>query len=386
MKPKAQVAHVTFSLKGGAGVVASRLNEELNNLGVSSRLYTETETSLREAPFSNSRLTFLSAVDDLVFKKQSYAGQLSVIRSLSNADWLRSINEEVIVLHWVEGLVSVPQIQRWVNDGKRVFWYVHDNRPLTGGCHTGSCTNFLLDCGSCPVVRKPVRSLVALSRRRVDSCRRLGVTFLAPSDRIMKWSEELGLKTVRIRNPVSEEFFSPQAAKDELDPVVQERDANLRFACVARDLKDPNKGVEAACRFFDEIYRTKPFWHLELIGEGIFPGRTSLGNVSHTQLASRFRKNVDVLLFFSEYENAPLVILEAAAAGVLVVCPPETLSNLDSSFQGLCLDTNEFKEIIKRGDFLSVINRLAQRAKAEVEANRAQLVAGNLITLLGLHE
>lgn len=77
------VAHITFSRSGGAGVVAARLHAALNSGGVSSGLYFQSAKSLREAPLESPALTILAALDDWVVRaRDNYLGQISRTKSL----------------------------------------------------------------------------------------------------------------------------------------------------------------------------------------------------------------------------------------------------------------------------------------------------------------
>ena len=65
---------------------------------------------------------------------------------------LRDFNPDVINLHWIAKFISNSTLDEILNIGKPVFWTLHDQRPLTGGCHyTANCDHFKnsMLCKSC---------------------------------------------------------------------------------------------------------------------------------------------------------------------------------------------------------------------------------------------
>lgn len=59
---------------------------------------------------------------------------------------------EVIVVHWVSDFVNAKAaVQLQQITGARMFWYLLDMAPFTGGCHYAwDCQGFESACGSCP--------------------------------------------------------------------------------------------------------------------------------------------------------------------------------------------------------------------------------------------
>jgi len=90
---------------------------------------------------------------------------------------------DVISVHWVAGFLNAESIRRLVRAGKPVIWTLHDQRPLTGGCHyAGDCPGFTGDCSRCPQVTAalaelPRRGLLRAARR----LRGLPLSFVCPS-------------------------------------------------------------------------------------------------------------------------------------------------------------------------------------------------------------
>ncbi|MCF0197070.1 MAG: glycosyltransferase, partial [Bacteroidaceae bacterium] len=80
---------------------------------------------------------------------------------------------DVIHLHWVnQGMLSLQDIQKVLDSGKRIVWTMHDMWPSTSICHhAGSCQRFMAErCHHCPQLRFPSRhDLAALRWERKKS-------------------------------------------------------------------------------------------------------------------------------------------------------------------------------------------------------------------------
>lgn len=62
---------------------------------------------------------------------------------------------DLIYIHWVAGsMLSTREIERILNLGKPVRWYMHDMNPITGGCHYAiDCKQYETECRNCPFLR-----------------------------------------------------------------------------------------------------------------------------------------------------------------------------------------------------------------------------------------
>lgn len=64
-------------------------------------------------------------------------------------------NTYIIHLHWTNsGFLSIADLKELVATGKPIVWTLHDMWAFTGGCHySGTCDNYLRECGNCPFLR-----------------------------------------------------------------------------------------------------------------------------------------------------------------------------------------------------------------------------------------
>ena len=164
------VIHIATSHTGGAGIAARRLNSELNSIGVRSSFY-----ALAKKGFKPQLNEY--GMDRNLF--QRIAGGMSRILSdrlinqsffsitsapgISTRWLIKKVRREHAVLHihnWFN-LLTNRQLRDLISSGIPILITMHDQRFMTGGCHTAlNCTKFHQGCFSCPRVPKPFRSKV----------------------------------------------------------------------------------------------------------------------------------------------------------------------------------------------------------------------------------
>lgn len=89
----------------------------------------------------------------------------------------------MVNLHWVAGLVDVPDMAAQLA-GKRLVWTLHDQNPFTGGCHyAGDCRRFETGCGRCPQLGFDRDDDLATRQFRIkaEAYARLSLRLVAPS-------------------------------------------------------------------------------------------------------------------------------------------------------------------------------------------------------------
>ena len=66
---------------------------------------------------------------------------------------------DVVHLHWVnQGFLSLAELRRILQSGKRVVWTMHDMWPCTAICHhAGTCQHYHTHCHDCPLLVRPGR-------------------------------------------------------------------------------------------------------------------------------------------------------------------------------------------------------------------------------------
>ncbi|MBS1588680.1 MAG: glycosyltransferase [Bacteroidetes bacterium] len=71
---------------------------------------------------------------------------------------------DVIIIYWIDGTLSPNTIFQLAHLTKaKLFWYLMDEAPLTGGCHySWNCPNYKIDCNNCPAFsNKILKTIIA---------------------------------------------------------------------------------------------------------------------------------------------------------------------------------------------------------------------------------
>jgi hypothetical protein len=159
------VIHIATSHTGGAGIAARRVNSELNTIGIASSFYALSKrgfkpevneygldrTLLHRLAGGLSRILSDRLINQSFFSVTSAPGV--------STKWLiEKVRREHAVLHihnWFN-LLTNRQLKKLISAGIPILITLHDQRFMTGGCHTAlNCTNFREGCFSCPRVPKP---------------------------------------------------------------------------------------------------------------------------------------------------------------------------------------------------------------------------------------
>jgi len=157
----------TNESSGGAAKAANRLHKGLRKIGVESFMLVRYKQS--DDPyviaiannkfwrfFENCRM-YLNAFPKLLYPKRVKGPfSLNWVANPFLFYYIHKLKPDIINLHWINGgFISIPQIGKICSLGIPVYWTLHDQWPLTGGCHyADSCIKYkTLGCGSCPQLK-----------------------------------------------------------------------------------------------------------------------------------------------------------------------------------------------------------------------------------------
>jgi len=152
--------------KGGASIVAQRLNEALNaytNVNSHHLIFSGNSKGFLETTFwANSPLkkirAFLNhALDKFDFLRYERNAEIRFQFNharmgidISNHPLI--LEADIIHIHWVlRGFLSFETLEKLFKVGKPIVWTCHDFWPFTGGCfHPRDCDGIIRGCGRCP--------------------------------------------------------------------------------------------------------------------------------------------------------------------------------------------------------------------------------------------
>jgi glycosyltransferase involved in cell wall biosynthesis len=327
-----RVDHISFSKSGGAGIVASLLQESQDQAGLDSRLLTSIDTDLFQEPFKSPLLTLGAALDSYVVSSRVRPTLFSMFRS-SSSTGLSGVREDSIIhLHWVEGVVGHEKLRTLLEQGRKVVWTLHDMAPFTGGCHHAfECAGFKDNCRNCPQVRSMFRSKVRLNlEHKILHKKYENLRIVAPTNWLAQRAESSTILRDQeisvITNPISQMFFQnfsreQSRKKLRLDPT------SMVGVLVANNLTDPNKRVQNVVEIFKRVSESTSGKSLKLIligGQGAqFQTSSStlitwLGTLEPLELAEA-ASAADFLVSYSDAESAGMTIRECGALGVPVI-------------------------------------------------------------------
>jgi hypothetical protein len=279
-------------------------------------------------PLENPKVTFAAVVDkylvanrgaDLFTMFRSSIGMMSSILELAP--------DTIINLHWISGAVSTDQIKMIAARFERVFWTLHDYRPLTGGCHfPGDCKGYLTGCSACPMARSIFWPQIEKGAASISEYfKPVNLTLVCPSEglRLAAAESALGLhaRVVKIPN-VSSVASAPRELRNSGENLKVRLPSVFLFA--AADVREKRKGLVGVISWWTAEART-PDAQLWIAGEGSegFADSSkniiSFGTLTKSKLEEKMSE-ASYFVFASDADNAPGVIQEAIASEMVVIC------------------------------------------------------------------
>lgn len=293
----------TYEKTGGAAVAASRLLQALRHNGVEA-------TMLCRKNISAPLLRILCPSLARKLEKQSWTSIMEraviwICNGFSMKDlWATDIalfgqditktkeykEADVIHLHWInQGFLPLSQIKRFIKDGKKVVWTMHDAWNTMGAYHLSiQRQETLLERWTWRRKRK----FYALNEMQFVTCSQ----WLSDEARHSKLMEQLSVKS--IPNPIDTNIFAPQ----------QTRKSGRRILFVAQNVNNPMKGMS----YLEEAVKMlKDKEAVEMIALG-----RDIPYINNEEDMAMLYNSVDAFVLPSLSENLPNTIMEAMACGI----------------------------------------------------------------------
>jgi glycosyltransferase involved in cell wall biosynthesis len=312
---KLRIAQLSTSTSGGAAIAAKRLDKELNERNIESKLIHSPQTSRKYIRDLTSKL--VTGIQD-VLTQEPYG--IATPLSISKIEREQLIqNFDLLHVHNWYNLLSVDDLL-FLGSRRPMIFTMHDERLLTGGCHmTLGCGNFTRDCKGCPASLLG-GSFISRSKNAISEVlfQLPGFSVITPS-RWMK--EQWGLAYPGFA-------FLPQLIPNIIEHPMREGISFapsdfLEIIFLSSNLSTPVKGLSnllAAIDKFDLNSRVK----LNLVGKADAQSislRTNTkfyGELSSVEVFEVMRKS-HLLVVPSLSENSPNVIAEAQLLGLPIL-------------------------------------------------------------------
>lgn len=310
-----RVVHLSTSTQGGAGIAAQRLNSGLLNLGVDSRIVT-IGTIKQLLPSTNSfNYIFYKIISkfftflNLLYSKKSFFSIYSASITEFELNDIGDPKNTILHIHNWLNLLNLKQLTRFANSGYKLVFTFHDERLITGGCHSSMECPLIGSCSACPSKSKFIQRQIRRNLRKQQEFfqkHQANYVVISPSNWLKIRAQTFGSihdsSIVQIPN-----YFS---FPKNLDLKYSNRflDTHLKIGIASVDPFNYIKGGD----FVKIISQAsvKESLNIELVFMKDF------------ETNNTFWSNIDVLLVPSLSENSPNVIYEAAENYVPVIATP----------------------------------------------------------------
>lgn len=166
------ILHFSTVDYGGAGSATHRFHENLKKNGFNSKILVlnkrtnDTDViTIGQQELKLFGMRLLNRVNirlKLFEEKYNFYGHWkSAIKNIEMIENLVSFKPDIIVLHWISGLIDLEVVQKLQKKYNcKVYWYLMDMAPMTGGCHYAwECDGYKNNCSDCPAVMWPYSNL-----------------------------------------------------------------------------------------------------------------------------------------------------------------------------------------------------------------------------------
>jgi glycosyltransferase involved in cell wall biosynthesis len=375
-----RVLHLSTSMRGGAGIAATRLHRALELRGVVSAVATRdrggsSKGVFRVSPsyagrfrsFAVGKLN-LMATDPTA---PAFFSPLETGFDLSGA--LAETRPDVLHLHNLYGLTSLSSIAAL---GLPVVATLHDQRLMSGGCHyADSCDSYQQECRGCFQAKRPMRNWVSRSfEAHRDAVRGISSLAVVSPSRWLKDVAESstvlgGLRVRHIRNCLAVEDFRQwgsqvSASSSGLAAVgwLPGKGHDLMLE-LSREMRE--RWSTSGSRGRQLILHTTDDCPPEVAAQ--WPCVKSFGWLNTEEDRAKFWGSCAVGVTTTQVDNFPNVVLESVAAGTPFVVPdvggtpeiirdsgaglvsPRTARDLANSLEFILSNTSSAAQMSKQG-------------------------------------
>ncbi len=334
---------------GGAAVAANRLFHALKSQGTEVKMLVQDtiKTSGNQSctskdsiggrhaffRFVMERLYFLPFEKDKTIRFGFSPANTGI--DISQHPWVQEA--DIIHLHWTnQGFLSLKSLAGIFKLNKPVVWTLHDMWAFTGGCHySGSCSEYVESCGTCPYLRNPGSKDLSFQvhKKKKKIWKQANITAVSCS----KWLGSLARESSLLRNhrihsipnPIDTNLFKPLVQSKCRDELGLPKNKKL-ILFGAANVNDPRKGIIFLIRALEMLDVQHPNLsdEVELVVFGkckkssfeTLPYKIhSLKFISDVHDIVKVYNAANVFVLPSLQDNLPNTVMEAMSCGVPVV-------------------------------------------------------------------
>lgn len=347
--------HISTSTQGGAGIAASRLNVGLQEIGVNSKILTfelarslYIDKTITRKFFYSFQSKFFTLINLLMSNKSYFSVYSSRFPNIYSYQFGEPANTIIHIHNWFNTL-NVEDLEIIFSKGFKIVFTFHDERLLTGGCHSSLECRYFGNCILCPGKGRIVQRKITNNLEKQLECfekNQGNYAIITPSgwllNRTRKFREIRAADVVKIPN-----FFPPTLSLSRPQNSTANQTSTIRLGIASLDPFNFIKGGDLV-KQISRIGNQEKL-QIELVFLKSF--------IEH----SDFWYSIDALLVPSVSDNSPNVIFEAAQFEIPVIATrvggiPELLNAdvdllFDSTITGLLVALREMKTRLKDSDF-----------------------------------
>lgn len=341
---KGTVLHINHTSFAGPGRVVSTIYGALEDLGYNNLFcYVRGDESKKSVKLSKYQYYFSRVLSKIfAYTSTSFIKIEPEVFCLTNNKLLTEVDikdVKIIILYWYKNTVSSYQVMNLaLKSGAKVFIYLMDEAPLTGGCHYFySCENYKTGCGNCPSFlwgnfkNDITRRNVIKDRKYFE---KINTIILCPSTKSLKDSKSSfkfqNLEHRKLLIPVGTDYLVNRDKTEDRKSIGISDDFTY-FLFGASYFSEPRKGMALLVQTLNKFYlkltdEERDKICLLIIGDTtgfdleLFRfKRKVFGYVNHNELLKLYSA-ADILISSSVVDMGPMMVNEAVRSGLPVAC------------------------------------------------------------------
>lgn len=345
-----KILHInTSDTTGGAAIAAMRLHKAMLSAGLDSTFFclsrnlNDDSTILTVDLKTKFKSRSIDAVQKKLFERRlsGKKGSFSNMKyGYRLSEFIDLNNYEVIYIHWINSsFLSLKGLKEICKTGKKVFWFMHDMFPITGGCHHSfDCKNYCQNCGGCPYLMHSGKYDFSYKQLRIKHKildKYSNLSFIAPSKWLYECTKESSLgrnhKIYHIPNLLDSTIFHTLDKNLCREILKLPKDKKIILFGADSALSNPYKGFEYLVAALKILKRDSDINNTEIelviFGssynkqiEEMLPFKTNfMGYLHDSYTLALFYNSADVFCIPSLAENFANTILESVHCGTPVV-------------------------------------------------------------------
>ena len=373
------ILHINTAVgKGGAAKIAyNYLNQNLNRIGVNSKLlagmiYCKQESNMELIECKNLNL------HKLLHKYQKKSGLLDFynLASFDIQDMEVFKNADIVHLHNLHGSYFSPFMLPQLTSLKPTVWTLHDEQAFTGHCaYAFDCEKWTTGCGDCPdlnfypKIKKDTTEFLLNTKKKIYDMSEF--TVVCPSKWLASRAKQSILQNKDIRviyNGVNEKVFANTDKIEARKALNLPLDKKILMFSASGSIKNPQKGGKYVFESYNRLKNNNNLLFLNIGGGNsskLKKNWIDIPYINDEKILALYYSASDLFIYPSMAETFGLVIAEAMACGTPVIAfnntaIPEIIDHMQTGY----LAENKNIE-----DFITGINLFLNNGELRNSAN-----------------